>query len=61
MTDTRDHLRRETPSRQEAGLLGWQHDYSLCSCNRSGDECPHCGQGGSDAHHRGQCHARSCR
>lgn len=42
-------------------LSEWRLDYSICTCECSGDSCPHCGLIGSDAHHRGRCHARQSR
>jgi hypothetical protein len=59
MTETRDRVREPVPGPQARPSV-WQQDYSMCTCDRSWDECPHCGQGGSDAHHRGRCHARLC-
>jgi hypothetical protein len=59
MTETRDRIPEAV--RRQAPPTVWQQDYSICTCDRSWDECPHCGQGGSDAHHRGRCHARSPR
>jgi len=59
MTETRDRVREPVPGPQARPSV-WQQDYSICTCDRSWDECPHCGQGGSDTHHRGQCHARLC-
>jgi hypothetical protein len=59
MTDTATHeadARRDAPPLQ---MSAWHCDYSICTCTGSWDDCPHCGLSGSDAHHRGRCHARS--
>lgn len=58
MTDTAAY-KQYTHRTARLRSFGWQCDYAICTCARGGDECPHCGVSFSDAHHRGQCHARS--
>ncbi len=59
MTDTVAHVPDARRDTSPVRIPAWQCDYSICTCSRSWDDCPHCGLSGSDGHHRGRCHARS--
>ena len=61
MADTATHTPNARHSVPLARTAGWRLDYAICTCPRDWDDCPHCGLGGSDAHPRGRCHARSAR
>jgi hypothetical protein len=59
MKDTMASVSDAQLSGVPTGTNAWQRDYTLCTCSRNWDDCPHCGVSGVDSHHRGRCHARS--